>query len=276
MGINVEVMVIGVLSGLLLISALGIWASARKLTKLRVENQRWRRVAADRADRSAMLSHELRTPLALIVGSAELLGTGAVGALTSRQESLVKSIGFNSHIMTTLVEDILADARLDTQMFTMRAERVNLRRLARSVLADLRQLYPNPLTLECRGYPPSVVGDPQLLRQVLINLVTNAARHGGADTPISVGLRRVDDAVLVRVTDAGTGMTPEQRRHLFHRTLRGVNEAGNGLGVIITQRIVDLHGGDLLIDTEERCGTTVIARFPDRHDCKEDGRRAST
>lgn len=263
MGTNVELLVIGALCCAVVAVAAVLGVTRRRIAELRAENQRWRRIAAERADRTAMLSHELRTPLALLVGSAEVLADAHVGPLTPRQSRLVDSIGFNSHIMATLVEDILTDARIDAQIFAMRTAHVNLRRLARDVIADLRQLYPNRLSLECRGYPPSALGDPQLLRQALINLVTNAARHGGADADISIALRRTGGAVLLSVTDTGTGMTPQQRRRLFHRTLRGANETGTGLGLIITRRIVDLHGGQLLIDTEASRGTTVIARLPE-------------
>lgn len=266
MGTNVELVAIGALCCAAVVFGITLWAADRRMSELRIENQRWRHIASERADRAALLSHELRTPLALIVGSAEVLADGHVGPLTQKQASLVDSIGFNSHIMATLIEDILTDARIDAQVFAMRATHVNLRRLAREVIADLRRLYPNRLSLECRGYPPTAVGDPQLLRQALINLVTNAARHGGADADISIGVRRTEDAVVLSVTDTGTGMTPQQRRQLFHRTLRGANETGNGLGMIITRRIVDLHGGQLLIDTEASRGTTVIARLPELED----------
>lgn len=233
---------------------------------LRVENDRWRALARERADRAAMLSHELRTPLSLIGGSAEVLADGHLGGLVPRQAALVETIMVNAHAMASLSQDILADAKIDTQMFTMRTQLVNLRRLARQVLIDLRGLHPNRLSLECRGYPPYVPGDPQLLRQVLINLVTNAARHGGPDASISLGIRQTEDSVLLCVSDDGSGMTPAQRRELFNRTLTGKSETGNGLGMIITQRIVQMHGGHLLIDTAAERGTTVIARLPLRGD----------
>ena len=263
MGTNVELVAIGALCCAMVVFGITLWALDRRMSELRIENQRWRHIAAERADRAALLSHELRTPLALIAGSAEVLADGHVGPLTRKQAALADSIGFNSHIMATLIEDILTDARIDAQVFAMRATHVNLRRLARDVIADLRRLYPNRLSLECRGYPPTAIGDPQLLRQALINLVTNAARHGGAGADISIGVRRTEDAAVLSVTDTGSGMTPQQRRQLFHRTLRGANETGNGLGMIITRRIVDLHGGQLLIDTEASRGTTVIARLPE-------------
>lgn len=238
----------------------------RRLRLLQVENDRWRKLASERADRAAMLSHELRTPLALISGSAEVLADGHLGALSDRQTALVDTIAVNAYAMANLSEDILASARIDTQVFAMRTQLVNVRRLARDVLVDLRGLHSNPLTLECRGYPPFVAGDPQLLRQALINLITNSVRHAGVDAKIGVAIRRTEDSVLLMVRDDGSGMSPEQRRELFNRTLKGKSDTGNGLGMIITQRIVELHGGSLLIDTARDRGTTIIARLPSRMD----------
>ena len=228
---------------------------------LRVENARWRRLARERADRSAMLSHELRTPLSLISGSAEVLGDGHLGQLSVRQRSLVTTIEVNAHTMATLTEDILASARIDSQMFTMRTSVVNVRTLVRDVLRDLAGLHRNELLLECRGYPPHLLGDPQLLSQAVINLVTNSVRHGG-DGPVRVAVRRTEDSVLIAVSDTGSGMTAEQRKDVFRRTLRGKSETGHGLGMIITQQIVELHGGHLFIDSVENLGTTVTAQLP--------------
>jgi len=245
-----------------LVATAGGWVMWRRMTMLRVENERWRSLARDRADQAPMLSHEVRAPVALVSGAAEVLLDGHLGDLTERQRRLVHTIALNANAIATLSENFLAASRIDSQVFSMRTEMVNLRRLVRQVLADLGGLYDNTLTLESRGYPPHLRGHPQLLRQVVINLVTNAVRHSGSVGAIRVTLRRNEGSVLLVVSDDGCGMTPLQRRELFHRTLEGKSETGTGLGMIITQRIVAVHGGLLLIDTEAAHGTSVIAQFP--------------
>lgn len=233
-----------------------------RATELHIENQRWRALAQDRADRVAVVSHEVRTPLALITGACELLADGTAGPLTPDQEHLVDTVSVKSREVLALAADLLADARIDAQLFQFRSSTVDMRRLANAVVRDLRKLYPNQITLSARGAAPRIVGDPELIRQALTNLVTNAARHAGAGARITVSVRPSDDGVLIAVSDDGTGMTPDQTRELFRRGLAGKSETGNGLGMLITRRIVELHGGRCLVDSMVDHGTAILCSLP--------------
>ena len=237
-------------------------AQRRHTAKLVVENERWRALAQDRADRLAVVSHEIRTPLALIGGSCELLADGAAGPLAPKQADLVNTIDVKSREVLGLAADLLADARIDAQLFQFRTSTVDMRRLANSVVRDLRRLYPNQITLSSRGAAPRIVGDPDLIRQALTNLVTNAARHAGAQARILVSVRPSEDGVLIVVSDDGTGMSPSQTRDLFRRSLAGKSETGNGLGMLITRRIVELHGGRCLVDSMVDHGTAILCSLP--------------
>lgn len=240
-------------------------AAVRWRRALRVEvaeNARWRTLAGERADRVSMLSHEVRTPLVLISGAAELLEDQTAGPLTERQLALVSSIVVNARQMTSLAEDLLTDARIEAGIFRIDAQPTNLRTVIRKVVADGRTLYPNRIVMDVPGVPPKVIGDPQLMHQALANLLSNAARHAGRDARIIVGARYVEDGVLLTVSDNGSGMTPQQRRALFTRTMEGKSVTGNGLGLLITKKIVELHGGRCLVDTEELRGTTMIISLP--------------
>lgn len=234
----------------------------RRAAALSVENQRWREFAQQRADRVSVLSHEVRTPLALIAGACELLEDGATGELTQRQRALVDTIGVKSGEMVQLAEDLLADARIDAELFTLHLSSVNVRRLAFDVVSDLRRLHPGRITLSARGAPPRVYADSGLLRQALINLVTNALRHAGDDAHVTVSVRTMEDGVLIVVSDDGGGMTGEQKRDLFRRTLEGKSATGHGLGMLITKRIIELHGGRCLVDTISSKGTAILTFLP--------------
>lgn len=234
----------------------------RRATELAVENARWRSMAQDRADRVAVVSHEVRTPLALISGACELLADGTAGPLTASQEQLVDTVAVKSREVMALAADLLADARIDAQLFQFRSSTVDMRRLANAIVRDLRRLYPNQITLSARGAAPRIVGDPDLIRQALTNLVTNAARHGGDQARITVSVRPSDDGVLIAVSDDGTGMTPAQTRELFRRGLAGKSETGNGLGMLITRRIIELHGGRCLVDSMVDHGTAILCSLP--------------
>lgn len=234
----------------------------RTTTMLRTENERWRSLARERADRVAMLSHELRTPLALVSGATELLSDRTTGPLTTGQAALVETVGVNAKQMNNLAEDLLTEARIDAGIFSMHTQTVNIRTVVRKAVQDLRELHPNTIIIDTPGAPPRIPGDPQLIRQALVNLVTNAARHAGGDAEITVRARRADDGVLLSVSDNGSGMSPQQRQTLFARTMEGKSASGNGLGLLITKKIVELHGGRCVVDTVATRGTTMIISLP--------------
>lgn len=236
------------------------WQRARLLV---VENERWRALARQRADQVAMLSHEVRTPLALIRGASELLADGTAGALTAEQSELIETVGSNARRMSVLSEDLLVNARIDAGLFTMRVHSVNLRKLALQVVRDARRTEAATIRFECRGAPPWAAVDPGLLRQVLLNLITNAVRHGGDDAEVTVRLRRADGVVLLSVSDSGAGMSPQTKRVIFDRTSEGKSDTGHGLGMLISHKIVELHGGTILVDSMTARGTTITVALPD-------------
>ncbi|GAB77117.1 His Kinase A (phospho-acceptor) domain-containing protein [Austwickia chelonae] len=240
-----------------------LWArSRRELTVIRAENLRWRELAQHRADRVAMLSHEVRTPLALISGSTELLTDETAGPVNERQHRLLNTIEVNSRLMQALAQDLLTEARIDSGDFVLRAQKVDLRRVVQDAVDDLRGLYDNRIVIDTPGAPPELSGDPQLLRQALVNLITNAVRHGGPGATVHVRARRTESGVLVTVSDDGTGMDEAQQAALFRRTMAGKSPTGNGLGMIITRKIVQLHDGRLVIDTVSAHGTRVMMSLP--------------
>ncbi len=253
----------------LAVTSLAVMLVARSRTRgqlraLVAENERWRVLARQRADQVSMLSHELRTPLALVRGSAELLGDETVGRLDRVQRELVETIASNTERMNTLAEDLLVDAQIDAGLFVMRMSLVDLRRLAVGAVRDVAKVEQVPIHLECRGAPPRVPADPALLRQVLVNLLNNAIRHGGQHCEVSVRLRTTEGSVLLSVSDSGPGMTDRTRRAVFGREPGAKSETGHGLGMIISKRIVEMHGGKMMLDTVTGHGTTVTVALPDK------------
>ena len=261
---EVLAVVAALLAAAVVLVSLWLRIERQRRDELAEENRRWRTLAMDRADRVAIVSHELRTPIALISGAAELLLDHAAGELTPSQRDLVDTIDVKASEVLGLASDLLTDAKIDAQLFQFRATTVDVRRVANSVVRDLRSLYPNRITLSARGASPRIMGDPDLIRQALTNLVTNAARHAGEQARISVTVRPNEDGVLIIVTDDGTGMSPAQTRELFRRGLAGKSETGNGLGMLITRRIVELHGGRCLVDSAVNVGTTILGSLPRR------------
>ncbi|MBV9846808.1 MAG: HAMP domain-containing histidine kinase [Kutzneria sp.] len=234
--------------------------------------RRLRRFVAD-------ASHELRTPLTSIRGFAELYRRGGapepcdVERLMSRIESEATRMGL-------LVEDLLLLARLDQERSLDVAE-VDLLVLAADAVHDVTASAPErPITLHSPHGPVRVLGDEHRLRQVVMNLVTNAVKHTPPDTPIRVSVRqeqtlpRTDlvafaggdlppapQFAVLEVTDEGPGIPADQGALVFDRFYRADQArtraaGGSGLGLAITAAILEAHSGRIELSTTPGHGTS--------------------
>jgi two-component system OmpR family sensor kinase len=227
--------------------------------------QRTRRLAAD-------ASHELRTPLASIRGFAELYRQGAV----REPEDVARTMGRiedESRRMGSLVEDLLLLARLDEQR-PARTDPVDLAVLAGDATHDARGLAPDRTVRLVglsagRGPEPAVViGDDNRLRQVVGNLVGNAARHTPAGTPIEVAVGHEGGRAVLEVRDHGPGLPAEHAVKVFERFYRvdasraRSQGGGSGLGLSIVTAVVTAHGGRVGVAPTPGGGATFRVELP--------------
>ncbi len=225
---------------------------------------RMRRFVAD-------ASHELRTPLAAVRGYAELY---RMGALTTPEQvsDTMHRIEDSARRMGSLVEDLLALARLDEGRHGQLGA-VDLTVLAADAVSDLRALDPQrPVRLEALGGvsgPRVVRGDEARLRQVLANLVGNAARHTPPRTPVEVVVGGADGGrtAVLEVRDHGPGIPPEHAERVFERfyrvdASRTRDSGGSGLGLAIVAAIVSSHDGRVTVRETPGGGTTVRVELP--------------
>jgi len=213
-----------------------------------------------RADQVSMLSHELRTPLTLVKLSADLL---AEDDLTAPQASFVKTIREQATATIQLAEDLLTQARIEAGKFTPHLETFDIADMVLNCVRDLRELYSTEIILDCPSTPCPVHADAVLIRQGLANLINNAIAVSEDASGVTVRLARREYDYLVSVSDVGVGMDAARRLRLFQRFSSGRPVgSGTGLGLIITKQIVELHGGQLFVDTVEDRGTTVMFNLP--------------
>jgi histidine kinase len=251
-------------------AAAALAAIARHRARLaRAETQRLRtRVAEHAAPRDA-LAHEIRTPLSLIRASAELLAEETPGDLNEVQRRFVATILDNTEQAIGMAEDFLTQARLDHELFTLHLESVELRRLVRTLIQEMRRTVAAPIRLQEHGAPIRMVADRRLLRQAIANTVTNAVRHAGEHATITISVSSEEDTALITVADNGRGMTRAQREALFtpfrsQNSLEAPVSRGVGLGMVVTKQILTLHGGSVLVDSLASRGTSVYLTLPIR------------
>lgn len=226
-------------------------------------------------------SHELRTPLASIRGYAELVQR-LPGDLPDDVVRAMGRVESEARRMTTLVEDMLLLARLDAGR-DLDLEEVDLAALAVDAVADAHAAGPDhawrldlgapqggdagPDGAEDDGAEPAlVVGDEHRLRQVLVNLLSNARVHTPAGTTVVVAVAREGDRAVLRVRDDGPGIAEPLRSRLFERFARGDasrnRAAGStGLGLAIVHAVVTAHGGTIEVDGTPGA-TTFTVRLP--------------
>lgn len=206
----------------------------------------------------ASISHELRTPLTSVLGFAEVLRAMDAGTSETERDSLLEIIASQAADLSNIVEDLLVAARAELGVLSVVAVPVDIQAQIRQVMEARREADKD---IDVRIAPdgmPKALGDPQRVRQILRNLVTNADRYGGEQ--VFVESAYTDAQVSVRVCDNGSGVDPEIREQIFDRYYRSHQDGGQpgsvGIGLTISRELARIMGGDLWL--EERQGMTVF------------------
>jgi len=220
---------------------------------------RMRRFVAD-------ASHELRTPLTSVRGLAEYGLQQGEAAGTTELLRIMTLIQRESGRMGRLVEDLLLLARFDADLPLQRRP-VDLASIAAEAVAQARLVNPGrPITLDAPE-PVVACADGERIRQVIDNLIGNAAQHTPPGSPVLVSVCHDGGTAQITVTDRGPGMTAEQAAHVFERFYRA-DEArsrargGTGLGLAIAASLAAAHGGAVTVDTKPGHGASFRVRLP--------------
>lgn len=208
-------------------------------------------------------SHELRTPLTTVLGYAELHRRGALTSEDSQDDAWSRTES-EAQRMRRLVSDMLELAKYDAEPEVMRAP-VDAGALAAEVASDAATAHPHARFSVTSTSAGMVMGDADRLRQALLNVVTNAATHGG--THVTIQLSSDAPWTRVIVADDGPGMSPEIAERATERFVRADSSrsrrhGGAGLGLAITAAIVHAHAGTLAIRSVQGAGTTVTISLP--------------
>jgi two-component system, OmpR family, sensor kinase len=220
-------------------------------------------------------SHELQTPITSIRGWAELYRQGGLtdpGALSNA----MARVETESARMGRLVDDLLTLARSDEQREPRRRP-VDVGPICADAVTDAGAVDPSRIVtlsdsrgVDSSGQQSMVAGDPDSLRQVIDNLLSNARRYTPTGTPIEVNLRGAEDSVSIVISDNGPGFPVKDLAHIFdrfwrmehHRDDPATAVRGSGLGLAIVHAIVDAHGGEVTAENRPSGGATVIVRLP--------------
>ena len=226
-----------------------------------------RRLDSHRAELVATVSHELKNPLGVIVGHVEMLDSlpGLPEAAHTSLRAMTRSAGR----LTTVVDDLLLLSRMGDPDTPLERVPVALGPLVEEVVGDeSARASREAVTIHTEAYDAAVVGgDPEELRRLVSNLVSNAVKYSREGGTVEVGLSRDDREVVLRCRDDGLGISTEDQQRLFTEFFRSTNpealrRPGTGLGLAIVARIVGRHGGRVEVDSVLGEGTTFTVRLP--------------
>jgi signal transduction histidine kinase len=218
----------------------------------------------------ANMSHELRTPLNAIIGFSEVLLERLFGELNDKQEDYLKDIHSSGRHLLALINDILDLSKVEAGRMELEASSFNLPTAIADAMTLIRErAQRHGITLGHDADPQlgEIVADERKLKQILLNLLSNAVKFTPDGGRIDVSARRDADNVVIAVHDTGIGIAAEDQQAVFEE-FRQVGrdytnkQEGTGLGLALTRRFVELHGGRIWVDSEPGKGSTFTFTIP--------------
>jgi len=220
----------------------------------------------------ANMSHELRTPLNAIIGFSEVLLERLFGELNAKQDDYLKDIHSSGRHLLQLINDILDLAKVEAGRMDLDPAAFDLPSAIANAMTLIRQrAQAHDITLALDADPGlgEITADERKFKQILLNLLSNAVKFTPDGGRIEVSARRDHDNVVVAVHDTGIGIAAEDQEAVFEEFRQvGRNytnkQEGTGLGLALTRKFVELHGGRIWLDSEPGKGSTFTFTIPTR------------
>jgi signal transduction histidine kinase len=218
----------------------------------------------------SMASHEFRTPLSTILTSVSLVARYEDESQRAKREKHIDRIRTSVKNLTGILNDFLSLDRLETGKVETEPEDFNLEEFIKDVVEEMQEIARAGQHLAI-GYDgnPQVRMDPKMLRNILINLISNAIKYSPEQSRIEIRADNTGDAINFSVKDPGMGIPEEDQPLMFGRFFRArnaINIGGTGLGLNIVRRYLDILGGTIYFQSTEGKGTTFYMDIPQEKD----------
>jgi signal transduction histidine kinase len=219
----------------------------------------------------ANMSHELRTPLNAMIGFSEIISQQMFGSDVTRYTDYARDINSSGRHLLGIIEDLLDMSRIELGKLQLHETHVTLASIVDDTVRLLQfraSEHSIHIVTENLAPLPDMRLDARAMRQAFINLITNAIKFSNSGTTITVaGSRAANDDVVVTVADQGRGIDEAQLPHIFDAFWQGDahrrrSKEGAGLGLAITRRLIEAHGGSISVQSRKHVGTTMIVRLP--------------
>jgi signal transduction histidine kinase len=217
----------------------------------------------------ANMSHELRTPLNAISGFSQVLRKELYGEINEKQAEYLDDILASARDLLSLIDDVLDLSKVEAGQIELQVVPFSLpAALERGVVIVRERASREGVRISLSSDPgiDTVIGDERRIRQVLFNLLSNAVKFASAGGTVGVAAASVDGEVRVSVTDSGPGIAPEDQARIFEEFQQAAagkeQREGTGLGLALSKRLVELHGGRIWVDSELGKGSTFVFTLP--------------
>jgi signal transduction histidine kinase len=214
------------------------------------------------------MAHEFRTPIASLRATVEALVADRESLTGEQATEMLGRLQRGTVWLQGFIENFLSSACLDARQLRLRPRPISLSECVEPVLPMVEPLLARRgQRVELRGQPETIVeGDPYRLEQVLLNLLMNASKYSVVDDVIVLEITSDQQVARIRVVDHGPGVPEAERERIFLRYVRGSRStersAGLGLGLTIARALIELHGGQLWVESTPGGGATFVATLP--------------
>ena len=257
--------------GIKLMTYLDVSDRSRVERALRERNEALEQADRLKSEFVANISYELRTPLNSIIGFSEMLQGEMFGPLNERQTGYIGDILEASGTLLDLIDDLLDLATIEAGYLELERSEFDGRAMIESVTTLHRERARQAalkLDIDCPKDIGKVYADERRLKQVFFNLVSNAIKFTPSGGTITLGMRRVGSDLVIYVSDTGVGIPEGEQDRVFEKFERGSGATGPqsgtgaGLGLSLVKSLIELHGGDVKLESSSEEGTSVYCRLP--------------
>jgi len=212
----------------------------------------------------------LRTPLNAVIGYSALMKQGVAGPLTEKQHKYANNIELSGQHLLDMVNDILDVSKIEAGKIQLALQPVALQRLLQElddVLSGLTEQKQVDLRLDSDPALETLTADPARLRQIFFNLISNAIKFNKPGGNVQVRLSKESEWLLAEVQDTGIGVPQSKQAELFTEFYQvdaspSRVHQGTGLGLVLTRRLIELHGGHIWVESDEGLGSTFRFKLP--------------